>query len=88
MLLKEEKEKVRVLEESLRVLAAEHHDLEESIAERLSSSSDGVSLYNTPANSFMSLPRPRRFFPTGVDDEFFDAYSQGYISELLIYVER
>ncbi|RXG70226.1 Tankyrase-1 [Armadillidium vulgare] len=76
LLLKEEKEKVRVLEESLRVLAAEHHDLEESIAERLSSSSDGVSLYNTPANSFMSIPRPRRFFPTGVDDEFFDAYSQ------------
>ncbi|MPC34134.1 Oxysterol-binding protein-related protein 1 [Portunus trituberculatus] len=72
--LKEEREKVRVLEESLRVLATEHHDLEESIASHVSS--NGSSIYNTPANSYVSLPRPRRFFDAVSDDEFFDAFSQ------------
>ncbi|XP_042229027.1 oxysterol-binding protein-related protein 1-like [Homarus americanus] len=72
--LKEEREKVRVLEESLRVLATEHHELEESIASHVSSS--GSSIYNTPANSYVSLPRPRRFFDAVSDDEFFDAFSQ------------
>lgn len=75
---------MRVLEESLRVLATEHHDLEESIASRLpsNSSSEGLSLYNTPANSFRSLSRPRRFYPAGVpDDEFYDAFSQGQLNK-------
>nr|XP_027220994.1 oxysterol-binding protein-related protein 1-like [Penaeus vannamei] len=72
--LKEEREKVRVLEESLRVLATEHHELEESIASHVSS--NGSSIYNTPANSYVSLPRPRRFFDAVSDDEFFDAFSQ------------
>ncbi|KAK8385451.1 hypothetical protein O3P69_016342 [Scylla paramamosain] len=72
--LREEREKVRVLEESLRVLATEHHDLEESIASHVSS--NGSSIYNTPANSYVSLPRPRRFFDAVSDDEFFDAFSQ------------
>ncbi|XP_045625441.1 oxysterol-binding protein-related protein 1 [Procambarus clarkii] len=72
--LKEEREKVRVLEESLRVLATEHHDLEESIASHVSS--NGSSIYNTPANTYVSLPRPRRFFDAVSDDEFFDAFSQ------------
>ncbi|XP_076063131.1 oxysterol-binding protein-related protein 1-like isoform X2 [Oratosquilla oratoria] len=77
--LKEEKEKVRVLEESLRVLATEHHELEESIASHVSSS------YNTPANSYVSLPRPRRFFDTS-DDEFFDAFSQDDDSRTLVSI--
>lgn len=72
--LREEREKVRVLEESLRVLATEHNELEESIASHVSSS--GSSIYNTPANSYVSLPRPRRFFDAVSDDEFFDAFSQ------------
>nr|XP_053654669.1 oxysterol-binding protein-related protein 1-like [Cherax quadricarinatus]XP_053654670.1 oxysterol-binding protein-related protein 1-like [Cherax quadricarinatus]XP_053654671.1 oxysterol-binding protein-related protein 1-like [Cherax quadricarinatus] len=72
--LKEEREKVRVLEESLRVLATEHHELEESIASHVSS--NGSSIYNTPANSYVSLPRPRRFFDAVSEDEFFDAFSQ------------
>lgn len=66
---------MRVLEESLRVLATEHHELEESIASHVSS--NGSSIYNTPANSYVSLPRPRRFFDAVSDDEFFDAFSQG-----------
>ncbi|KAK4295972.1 hypothetical protein Pmani_031503 [Petrolisthes manimaculis] len=75
--LREEREKVRVLEESLRVLATEHHHLEESIASHVSSSSSASpSLYNTPANSYVSLPRPHRFFDAASDDEFFDAFSQ------------
>ena len=76
LLLKEEKEKVRVLEESLRVLATEHHDLEESIASHVSSTSS-ASLYNTPANSYVSLPRPRRFYDAMSDDVFFETCSQG-----------
>ena len=79
--LREEREKVRVLEESLRVLATEHHDLEESIASHVSS--NGSSLYNTPANSYVSLPRPRRFFDAVSDDEFFDAFSQGLLLLLI-----
>lgn len=69
-----------MLEESLRVLATEHHELEESIASHVSS--NGSSIYNTPANSYVSLPRPRRFFDAVSDDEFFDAFSQGslYVS--------
>lgn len=68
---------MRVLEESLRVLATEHHELEESIASHVSS--NGSSIYNTPANSYISLPRPRRFFDAVSDDEFFDAFSQGLL---------
>lgn len=37
--LKEEKEKCRVLEESLNVLAKEHHQLEQSVASHLSENS-------------------------------------------------
>lgn len=89
--LREEREKVRVLEESLRVLATEHHHLEESIASHVSStSSASPSLYNTPANSYVSLPRPHRFFDAASDDEFFDAFSQGMASKLskfIIFVE-
>ena len=75
--LKEEREKVRVLEESLQVLATEHHELEESIASHVSSTSSGPSLYNTPANSYVSLPRPRRFYDAMSDDVFFETCSQG-----------
>lgn len=75
-----------MLEESLRVLATEHHELEESIASHVSS--NGSSIYNTPANSYVSLPRPRRFFDAVSDDEFFDAFSQGslYVSYVFLTI--
>ncbi|KAG0721668.1 hypothetical protein GWK47_046016 [Chionoecetes opilio] len=55
----------------------EHNELEESIASHVSSNAS--SIYNTPANSYVSLPRPRRFFDACTDDEFFDAFSQGLL---------
>lgn len=41
--LKQEKEKCRVLEESLNVLAKEHHQLEQSVATHLSAKGERLS---------------------------------------------
>lgn len=57
--LKEEKEKCRVLEESLNVLAKEHHHLEQSVVSHLSEKgSDAI----------------KRFLESNDDDEFHDAF--------------
>lgn len=57
--LKEEKEKCRVLEESLNVLAKEHHQLEQSVASHLSEKG-GQSM--------------KHFLQSNDDDEFHDAF--------------
>lgn len=58
--LKEEKEKCRVLEESLNVLAKEHHQLEQSVASHLSDrGGDAI----------------KRFLESHDDDEYHDAYN-------------
>lgn len=57
--LKEEKEKCRVLEESLNVLAKEHHQLEQSVASHLSEKGSNVM---------------KNFLESNDDDEFHDAY--------------
>lgn len=57
--LKEEKEKCRVLEESLNVLAKEHHHLEQSVVSHLSEKgSDAI----------------KRYLDFNDDDEFHDAF--------------
>lgn len=58
--LKEEKEKCRVLEESLNVLAKEHHQLEQSVASHLSEKGgNGI----------------KTFLESNDDDEFHDAFN-------------
>lgn len=61
-LLKQEKEKCRVLEEALNVLAQEHHELEQSIATHMSRS---ISLASMGS---------QKFFELSEDDTFFDAF--------------
>lgn len=56
--LKEEKEKCRVLEESLNVLAKEHHQLEQSVASHLSEKGGQM----------------KHFLQSNDDDEFHDAF--------------
>ncbi|KAI5713301.1 hypothetical protein M8J75_015259 [Diaphorina citri] len=62
MLLKQEREKCRVLEEALNVLAQEHHELEQSIATHMSRS---ISLASMGS---------QKFFDLSEDDTFFDAF--------------
>lgn len=57
--LKEEKEKCRVLEESLNVLAKEHHQLEQSVASHLSERGGPI----------------KNFLESNDDDEFHDAFN-------------
>lgn len=59
--LKQEKEKCRVLEESLNVLAKEHHQLEQSVASHLSEKG--------------SHPSMKNFLESNDDDEFHDAFN-------------
>lgn len=71
--MKQEQEKCRVLEEALNVLAKEHHELEQSMASHLSTSS--------PHNGGASVHghfhrRSPRFYDTS-DDEFYDAFEAG-----------
>lgn len=64
LLLKQEQEKVRVLEEALHVLAREHHDLEKSVA-------NSVPYYHSP-------PRSQSVCMSDTDvDEYFDAFDEG-----------
>lgn len=58
--LKQEKEKCRVLEESLNVLAKEHHHLEQSVASHLSEKGDRGM---------------RNFLENNDEDEFHDAFN-------------
>lgn len=58
--LKQEKEKCRVLEESLNVLAKEHHQLEQSVATHLSEKGDRL---------------PSNFLEHNNDDEYHDVYN-------------
>lgn len=60
--LKQEKEKCRVLEESLNVLAKEHHQLEQSVASHISEHGDG-SIKN--------------YLELNDDDEYHDPYNEG-----------
>ncbi|CAG2167979.1 unnamed protein product [Oppiella nova] len=73
MLLKQEQEKVRVLEDALHVLAREHHDLEQSLATAAGANgSFNGSYYHSPprAQSVCGMSDA-----TGADvDEFFDAF--------------
>uniref|UniRef100_A0A8D8S4F7 Oxysterol-binding protein-related protein 1 n=1 Tax=Cacopsylla melanoneura TaxID=428564 RepID=A0A8D8S4F7_9HEMI len=62
LLLKQEREKCRVLEEALNVLAQEHHDLEQSIATHMSRSISMASMGS------------QKFFDLSEDDTFFDAF--------------
>jgi hypothetical protein len=61
--LRQEQERVRVLEEALHVLAREHHELEQSVA--LSQAGSPTLLKNHP-----------RFFDAS-EDEFYDAFEAG-----------
>lgn len=68
--LKQEQEKSRVLEESLNVLAKEHHDLEESIASHMSETGTLIQTFSH---------KSPRFYDTDDDDEFHDAFELGKI---------
>jgi hypothetical protein len=61
--LRQEQERVRVLEEALHVLAREHHELEQSVA---------LSQAGSPPPS----KRNSRLFELD-DDEFYDAFEAG-----------
>ncbi|KAI1290445.1 Oxysterol-binding protein-related protein 1 [Halotydeus destructor] len=58
--LKQEKDKVRVLEEALSVLAREHHEMEQSMV-------SGVP-YHSP-------PRPMSIYSRDSEDEYYDAFA-------------
>lgn len=58
--MKQEKEKCRVLEESLNVLAKEHHQLEQSVASHLSENGDRDV---------------KNFLESNDEDEFHDAFN-------------
>lgn len=64
--LQQEREKRRVLEEALNVLAKEHHELEQSMASHLSSSDSICSRLSNGS-------RTPRYYDTD-DDEFYDAF--------------
>ena len=63
LLLKQEQEKVRVLEDALHVLAREHHDLERSIV-----SNSGTCYHSPPRTQSVCMS------DTTDVDEFFDAF--------------
>lgn len=71
--LKQEKEKCRVLEESLNVLAKEHHQLEQSVASHLSEKNQSM----------------KNFLESNDDDEFHDAFNEGNVLEIFrnLFVE-
>lgn len=64
--LRQEKEKCRVLEEALNVLAKQHHDLEQSVATHLSR-----------VDKTRTKSRSRHSFFDASDDEFYDAFEAG-----------
>lgn len=64
------KEKCRVLEEALNVLAKEHHELEQTISTHMSQNG------SMPRNLSHKSPR---IYDTD-DDEFYDAFEQGKFS--------
>ena len=63
LLLKQEQEKVRVLEDALHVLAREHHDLERSLV-----SNSGTCYHSPPRTQSVCMS------DTTDVDEFFDAF--------------
>lgn len=74
--LKQEQEKCRVLEEALNVLAKEHHELEQSVANHISET-------GTIPHSFSC--KSSRIFD--MDDEFFDAFAEDSDSDTLVQTE-
>lgn len=72
--LKQEKEKCRVLEESLNVLAKEHHQLEQSVASHMSEKNQSM----------------KNFLESNDDDEFHDAFNDAegeFHSNFVCYIQ-
>lgn len=68
--LNQEKEKCRVLEEALNILAKEHHELEQSVANHISETG--------------TIPRSLSARMYDTDDEFFDAFDADSDTDTLV----